>query len=388
MGAIFEDTDVQGNLSCNNLNVRGELTSPFHGAPFVVEEVEIFATASGSDVDGDGSSARPYASFQRAIQNVANIAKPGTAYAITLTELDVEPFPEDYLFPVLQNSVFEGAFGATPAFPFFVARTGLTIRARPRLLSGIPPSAAVIGSSDGGLVTESTGAKLVTLTITTPRASWAGGALKNAKVIRSIGSATAACVVADSDATHLFLTNDAERFNGGTGPLVLAPGEEIQIVEVSATFLAPPGATLFPIGCFNVSSINFQGIGFRSTDPSALNGFALGIGNMPAPFFELCDLEGIFSVAIADELALKACSVSVVADCEATALVLDRCLVSGITQYLYLVGTIVDFTATVFDGWKTASLSARFPTTTGAFPSAEFPDLRATRSTAREANTT
>jgi len=328
------------------------VANPAGGVPFSSETITIYARLDGSDQDGIGTLSAPYRTFQRAIIDVPAVISPGRRYVVDITGLGVESLPEDYQIPVMSSPIYQAEYGDQEGFPYFFAANGVTIRAAPQLVTSLTEADAVVTA---GSVTSNVDTNLTILTITTPRAAWASVDLRGKQVIKTNGPNQATCCIYDSDATHLYLCNNSSNFNDGDGPLVLGAGGELQIVEPSATLRADPVASGFPIQCMGASSINFQGIRFETSDPTASNGFSLAIGNTPNPFFEACDVGGIFSVQIADEIALHSTKISVVMDCEATALVMFNCYVSNINQYLYLVGGIQDFKQTVLDGVPTLS---------------------------------
>jgi hypothetical protein len=302
------------------------LGSPNGGAgpfPVPVQEVEIFARLTGSDTTGDGTLANPYRTFFRALQDVPteNPILPGVHYTVDPTGIGVETLPRGFQFPVIQSPVLRYSYGQTVAFPYYFAVNGLTIRAAPQLFSGIPAGDAVINAGAGATLTTDPDTGLATITIAAPRASWAANGVRDRHLIRTaVGFQNSTCCIAGSDATHLFLCNTATRFNGGNGALVLAAGEVLQIVEPSVTLEAPdPPASSLGLGaitCANVSSINFQGIRFRCSDNPARTG--LLITGTPNPFWELCVIERLLAVGVANQVSLHSTVLSGTVACVAS----------------------------------------------------------------------
>lgn len=256
----------------------------------------IYARVTGNDTTGDGKLANPYRTFARAIRDVPEDIDPGFRFIVDITGIGVETLPQDWSCPPIQSASFAWFPGGDPESPvsYFQIASALTVRAIPQLASVLSPADAVISAADGGAVS-AFGPDLVQLTIATLRASWVPGSLKGLQVAKTgPNGLTSASVIFDNTTTDLFLTNDPALFNGGVGPLVLAPGEEVQILEPSATLQAPPAAndTKNPMEFSDLGAINFQGIHFTCTIPNA--GFSsIGLAGVSDPFFELCVLDEI-----------------------------------------------------------------------------------------------
>ncbi len=316
---------------------------------FAVSTTTIYARPSGSDVTGNGSLATPYQTFQRAIRDVPSIPAPGASYIIDVTGI-TETFPVDYQLPVIQTSSV-GFTTASPV-PFFQEYDGVTIRAFPQLTTLLSPADATIAAADGAVVSSDPVTNLVTLTISTPRSSWAANALKGKQIIRTVLSSTsdnANCVIYGSDATHLFLCNDAGSFNGGNGALVLATGEVLQIVEPSATFIgSSPTVGSWGISSWGINAIALQGIHFVA--PSGE--LALALGNADLPLIELCVIDGLISINTPNGLSILSTTLTTSYDLEPVPGLVTRSLFMnfGLAQsYFYIAAILQTFFDTVFD---------------------------------------
>jgi hypothetical protein len=253
---------------------------PTTGA-FVTTTIYARLAPIGSDTDGDGSVNRPFASFARAILNVPHFINAGCRFIIDITGLGTETLPQDWAMPPI----------VAPADLFLIAdqsflfATPLTIRAYPQLSAAAAPTQLISAGTVSAV-----GPGLTQLNV--PGAGWTPGALKGKQVLRSSGAFAATCCIFDNSATDLFLCNTPGAFNGGTGPLVLAPGETVNIVEPSATLLAPPSGRGNAMLWSMTGNLNFQGVALACTVPSAGNGGPAFV-NALNPAFELCTLDEV-----------------------------------------------------------------------------------------------
>jgi hypothetical protein len=253
--------------------------------PFNINQVTIYARTTGNDTTGNGRTpATAYRTFQRAVRDVPSIVPAGVSYVVDITGLGIETLPVNYQLPVVEGTFFGGTNAPHP----FLFNHVLSVRAFPQLVTAIPPADAVITTADAPVLTSNADTKLAILTLGIARASWAGGALKGKQFVRTLGTSQTSCCIYDSNATQLFLCNKI-----GPGPNFippLAPGEQFQIVEPSATLEAPPSTDFDggAIRCMNVSSVAFQGIRLRCSVPGG--DFSLFIAGASQPFFELCDI--------------------------------------------------------------------------------------------------
>jgi hypothetical protein len=281
---VDPETPSGNGTAADPLYVSGQLPwSPFPAVSPVT--TTIYARPGGDDASGDGTPARPYRTFARAVLAVPRTIEAGLRFIVDVTGLGTEILPKDWAMPPIVN---DGDLVEIPDHSFIFAAP-LTIRAYPQL--ALVPADAQVGAANAAVVsTVGPGLCKVTLGVGS-RAAWAGGALKGKQVVRSAGSYAAACCIFDSTPTELFLCNTPTALNGGTGPLVLASGETLDVVEPSATLMAPPSnrprrhgdSILFTIS----GNMNFQGIAMSCTVPNAGYG-GPGIVEAAQAFLELC----------------------------------------------------------------------------------------------------
>jgi hypothetical protein len=136
---------------------------------------------------------------------------------------------------------------------------------------------------------------------------------------------------------------------GGVGALVLANGDQLNIVEPSATFLgATPNNEFATISSWNVSGICFQGIHFTSP-----GNYALTVANAMDVIFEFCVIDGFYAQNISQDLAFFATNITISYDTEPAATVTQRSLFSNFNDplsYIFPVGIPGQiFRDTVFD---------------------------------------
>jgi len=324
--------------------------------------VTIFVRSDGSDKHGNGSRHKPFRTLQHALRQPPSIPAPGTSFVIDITGI-TETFPPDFQLPVIQTSTIGAFTGAPSPFPFFTFQSGVTIRALPRLTRLLSQADAVISAAAGAVVSSDPVSNLVTLTIASPRASWAGNALKGKQLIRTVQSATshlATCSIFGSDATHLFLCNDAVSLNGGDGALVLAADEVLQIVEPSATLIGstPTGNNSWGISSWGINAPIFQGIHFVAPPGK----YALALGNADIPVIELCVVDGFLSISAPNGLEIFGTTMTTSYDLEPVPGLLTRSLFTNFAQpqsYVYIAAFLQTFVDTVFDD--------TFPTMTSGF---------------------
>lgn len=326
--------------------------------PFQLTEKTIYVRPDGSDKHHDGKSPRKaFKTVQFALTTIPTLPESGASYTIDCTGV-TETFPTGYQTPNILFSnpggfLGESAGGGSSPTPWYTYQNGLTITATPQLaaLPGGAPTDSIITAADviAGANVALTGgaAQLAAINIPGPgRAGWANHGARGSYLVRSVKSGTsniATCVIYDSDANNLYLCNDPGSLNGGAGPLVLAPGEEIQIVQPSATF----NGSAFQ--AWGISAPNFQGINFAGGVQFAnANGFV--------PTAELCTLAGCFLIGISGNGAeLNGCNFTTNFTAQPIPALCARCLFSDMapttpfSNPFYFAGNLQTFTDVVFD---------------------------------------
>lgn len=333
-----DQTSIVGDgTSARPLHLNPE--GPVPTAPFEVVTRTIYARTTGSDATGDGSLSSPFRTFQRAIRNVPSIIPPGRLFIVDVTDLGVETLPSGYQMPVVQSTAQIPVANSAPS-PF-VFSAPLTIRAFPQPFSGVPVADTAV--PPGAVVSIATNVdNLTTITVSTPRASWGGDALKGA-ILTSDLSPAASAAIYGSDPTHLFVANTSD---------AIPTGSTLSIVEQSTTLIGPASSAPVENGaviCQDINAIAWQGIRFRSTDANTLG---IVLSNAQRPFFILCDTDGIgtdggigqqlgfFSGVIRDKII----------DLGGTSFTPQRCLFLNVSSYLLVGGYLVAFRTTVLDG--------------------------------------
>jgi hypothetical protein len=236
-------------------------------------EITVFARLTGSDASGRGTLASPYRTFKRAIRDVPHVIPPGYIYTVDITGIGLESLPAGYGLP----HVYGWRGFADAPLPFGFGGSTFNIRAFPQPASNIPLADTDIPLADIASVTVDPVTTLVTVTTTTPRASWAADSLKGKQLIED-GSPQSSCAIAGSDATHLYLCSNT----ASTGVA------DLHLVEPSATLEVESGS-LFVHACPHIA---FQGIAIHTQDPGPYRvALDYGFGNVPQ--FTLCEIQGL-----------------------------------------------------------------------------------------------
>lgn len=236
--------------------------------------VTIYARTTGSDVTGNGSLAAPYATFQRAVQDVPLNISAGSIYRVDITGIN-ETLPTDYTLPSWKAPDVSGlAATLPPADTLTIFQAPVEIFATPQAVAALPLADTVINSGDVSSVTTDAITGLRTIHLTTPRASWTTANLKGKQVIDG-GSAGNNCVVAEVTTSTILLANAA------------SPTYPLHLVEPSARLHGAPTNLTGSIHAFNVDCLGFTGI--KITSDAGANGLvADGAGQCVC---QLCELE-------------------------------------------------------------------------------------------------
>lgn len=322
----------------------------------------IYVRTTGSDATGLGTLASPYRTFKRAIRDVPHVIPQGYRFVVNVTDLGAEEFPVGYQLPSIHGTVLGWSFGDPSTFPF-LGSGALTILATPKPFAAIPLADTTVAGSGITSIAGVGASQLATITVSTPRASWANDALKGAMLIGTAGSdagAATSCVIYGSDATHIRVCNTV-------GAVQTSPQQDLHIVEPSATFNSA-GANSDGAGfeIVDVASILIQGIKFTITGGGGDGSASLAFGKAVQPFIELCDVDSIGSLGCALQLGTFSSVLRSFLDIEASGWSPRRALVLG-AQTRMLAGGIQVVRQTVFDGCAAIG-PGQFATANGYFP--------------------
>lgn len=301
--------------------------------PFEVKTTTIYARTTGSNTLGNGTLAKPYRTFQRAIQDVPHDIPPGQRFVVDITGIGTETLPASYQMPSIHGTFQIGFASAGP----FLLYEALTILAIPTPVPMIPATDATILAADIVSTTFNADTGLTTIKVGAARAGWAAGALKGKFLLGDV-DAGANCAIWDSNSTEVFLCN-----NSVGGSL------NFTIVETTATLEGPAPLDGDQIASFEVvdcTSIGFKGIKFRCTDPAYVG---LQISKAVQPSMEICDTDGIEGFGIAEQLIFfsSVCRDKLI-DCEGVTFTPRRSYFTAIPDF-FLSGHWQVFRACVFD---------------------------------------
>lgn len=259
--------------------IQGTFQPPFVTPPLFVT---INARTSGSDATGDGSIGNPYATMQRAVQDVPAIIPPGVKYVIDITGL-TEVLPADYALPAWKAPwTIDSTLTPDPDFLFVPA---VQIQAIPQL-AGLPAGEDIIAAAQIVSQTPDAVSQLIRLTITAPRASWAGNALRGYFIEDGGGVGGNNCVIWQSSPTQLVLCTSTPL--NTTGPLrITRPGATLR-GTASANTVAT-GSARGMLRAVNCDSVGFAGLDIANTAGLTAPGLALG-GN-GSMFAQMCWLQ-------------------------------------------------------------------------------------------------
>lgn len=249
--------------------------------PFDVGVVRIYARTTGDDLTGNGTLAKPYRTFQRAVRDVPPILGPGTSYVIDITgpadgSLFDETLPDGYTLPAWKSPNNDDSTATTPFQQFGQA---ITIFATPQRVQSLTPAEATINVGDV-TITNDPITTLSTFTLTGPaRPGWAG--IKGKFVLDSVGGIHNV-VISEASPTAISVTGSNAVGGGFHFPL--------QIIEPSAWLHGNGNDDFGAVGSINAH--NVDDLGFCGIKITSDNGF-------PGLFFdgngccglEFCELE-------------------------------------------------------------------------------------------------
>jgi hypothetical protein len=330
-GVVVEDTEanilaylggpaqILGTLRIEAVSSGNPVTDLTDPVPdFQIAVMRRYARTTGND-DGNGSAADPYRSFQRLIRDAPEALAAGGRFIGNCKDLGTETLPLGYQFPEMPSPAYSYPLDST--IPYYFMANAVTIQAELQLVTSLPVADAKITVADAPVITDHPASKHTIVTVAA-RASWTPGLLKGKQFFRTIGGFVTTCTINDNSTTQLFLDNSLANV-----PALVA-GEEFHIGEPSFFLEAPAGAIDGPHGfntaaiqCNAATSINFQGVGFRSSDPFNT---AFGVQNGNRVIFEACDIDGIFACNIANELGFYATRVRLGTDLEPSPMIAQR----------------------------------------------------------------
>lgn len=260
---MFNDLQTSGYITWTAVDTTSALADgvPTNDFPNVTQVTTIYVRTTGSDLGGRGTLALPYRTFARAIRDVPLLITANNRYVIDVTDLGTETLTPGFALPPIKAASGLDQNVPRTTSPFFRRRAAVTIQATPKLWAAISAADANIALTDIASMTADPDDQIITLTLTTPRASWASDALKGAILRATYASGTAGgsdSVVAASTTTTLVITRSAK----GTSTFPTGP---FQLMEQSCTFLGTTpssGIDGTAFGIFNVDSFAFNGISF------------------------------------------------------------------------------------------------------------------------------
>ena len=235
-----------------------------------LEKITIYARLTGSDTVGNGTLADPYRTFQRAIRDVPMLVPPGVVYVVDITGIGVEVLPTNYALPPFATS---GAQFLLFDDPQAFLTGAVTVRADLVIDSSIPAADATIDALDILSSVQNPTTGLRTITLTAPRASWGGDALKGKIITTGVGFNDMA-VISASTTTTIDISTPVN------------PTAPIQINEQSATLSVTDDGLLVN----NLDSICFVGINVESSN-GGFSIFSTGSKNFIMSACRLGDLQ-------------------------------------------------------------------------------------------------
>jgi hypothetical protein len=237
----------------------------------------IYVRTTGDDSSGNGSEL-PFRTLQNAARYVPAVIPAGHRYIIDITGI-TETLPEDYVLPPWEGAETVSRLSGGQ----FLFGAAVAIQAMPRLVAAIPAADAVINSAAIASTTQDPVTQLVTITLSTPRASWAANALRG-KFAFTPASALNHAVIWESDSNFIRVAAAPQ----------YVPAAPIHLMEPSAALLGSSSVyagSASPHGCLNAvncNSIAFNGI--RITTSTA-GGNGLSIQGPGMCIAQLCELQ-------------------------------------------------------------------------------------------------
>ena len=251
------------------------LTAP---TAYINSEIFLYANATGSDVDGDGSALKPYRTMQRALGDVPSSIPPGTQYRIDVTDLGVETLPEMYEFPVFTAAEGIGDFDFSQKY--FHYYNAVNVQADPRVATGVTGLTSIpsLGTTTS-VPKASTGLQRITVT----GAGWTINQLKG-KLAIGAGLASEHSVIFANGVDWIDIT------------ATVVPTYPITIMEQSAELEATKDVADLHRAAVNIKNTPVALLGIKVSSLSAAAGTFGGWGLQTTGSYtvsiQLCHIDG------------------------------------------------------------------------------------------------
>ena len=226
----------------------------------------IYARITGSDETGDGTLANPYRTFQRAVLDVPMFIQPGRQYVVDITGIGTEVLPPDYAVPPFKSAAPDIFVNLDPIGIFSAP---FTVRATPQPVASLGTD-AVINAGDVLTSTPDPVTGLFTITLTAPRAGFAGNALSG-KLIIGPGPQGQNTVIASSTINSITLAQTT------------APVFPLVVSEQSAALAGSAVRNLRAVSSLHLDTQAWIGISFPN---------GLAISGTGSPAIVNCDVVG------------------------------------------------------------------------------------------------
>lgn len=264
--------------------------------PYDPETFTIFARTTGSDTTGNGTLAKPYATFQRAICDIPLNIPGGTRYIVDITGI-TETLPPDFTLPAWGGGLlFDAVFGAIPVVGPFLSKCSVQVLAQPKPAVGFALASTLISAADILSITFDVDTDLADVKLTPAAAAakaWVPGSFVGKLFINDDDNSMQSAIYDNSADTLRLTLSSGAVFTGAT----LAPptgANLFRIVDPGATLNGSVSTGNF-LGKINIPAtcpVAFQGIDIPHAGSAALGdvSFTYGASNL---ILELCYVGGL-----------------------------------------------------------------------------------------------
>lgn len=240
----------------------------------------IYVRPTGSDTAGTGASSSPFKTLVRAVTEVPVEIEPGIKYIIDVTGIN-ETLPQDFTLPSWKSWFTTDSL--VVADPYFLFNAAVVIQATPQMAALSPAADADIASSDIASQTFNSVSGLLTITLTTPRASWGSNALKGMFLVDNVGGNANAVIWSSTTTTIVVCTAAAM-----AAPMrIMTTGATITGSSSSNTVAT--GSARGALRAVNIDSIGFAGLYIKNS--GGVNAPGLVSGGQGAVWAQMCRLE-------------------------------------------------------------------------------------------------